>query len=98
MASLLTADEQPVLASDRDRTHGTLGEVVVNRQVPIFDVPVQRHPLVARIRCRLAEQALGLKRFLLQPLSEFFQQRCSMFPSFLQTSLALQPWVARSIS
>ena len=67
MAGRFAADEHPVLATDCDGTHGPFGSVVVDRQIAIFEISVERIPLIEGIRGRFAGQALRKKRFCIKP-------------------------------
>ena len=67
MAGRFAADKHPVLAADRDGPHGTFGGIVVDRQIAIFEISVQRIPLIERIRGRFAGQALRKKRLCIKP-------------------------------
>ena len=76
-----TSHEQPIFSSRGNRSHRTLCRVVVDRQVAILDVAIQRIPLVAsRGRC-LANQTLGQERLRFKPLLELIEQRTGMFCS-----------------
>ena len=48
-AGLWTSDEQPILAPDRHRLNGPFRDVVVDRPVAIFQIAIERRPLVARV-------------------------------------------------
>ncbi len=58
VAGGLAADEHPVFSSYGHRAHRPFGRVVIDRQVAVFEIAIQRSPLVERVRGRFARQAL----------------------------------------
>ena len=75
MAGRFAADEHPVLATDGDGTHGSLGRVVVNRQVTVVKRAIQRGPLIERVRRRFARQAFGKEHFGVELCLQIVQQQ-----------------------
>ena len=59
VAGRFAADEHPVHATNRHRTNGSSGSVIIDRQVAVFELAIQRGPLIERVRRRFAGQAFG---------------------------------------
>ena len=55
---LVRADEEPVAAADDLAAELELARVVVERQPPVVEEPLQRRALIARVADRLGERAL----------------------------------------
>ncbi len=75
MTRRLAADEEPVLAADDYLTHSSLGRVVVDREIAVVEITIQRGPLIQRVRRGFARQTLGKKHFSIEPLLQIIQQR-----------------------
>ena len=75
-ASVFSSDEKPVLSTKFERTHGVLGEVVVDLDFADMEVDFEAVPLVERVAHGVAQLALGEKAFcpllLLKETTNFF--------------------------
>ena len=74
VASIGTADEEPVLSSIGDGVHGSLGGVVVGREVAVFEVAIQSLPLVAGVCGGFADQAFREELLIVEPLLQVSQR------------------------
>ncbi|PHM64879.1 hypothetical protein Xekj_04317 [Xenorhabdus sp. KJ12.1] len=75
--------KQPILASGGERANIPLGNIIVNAEMPVFQVDYQFRPLVQRISDRRADDTFrqhALTRFG-QPVVEGFQNRRRFFLS-----------------
>ena len=74
LTAVITAEERPVAAADRDRAVGPLGRAVVDLQLAVLQKASQRLPLIQSVTHGRAGRALG-QDFLLQV-------RASTFPAW----------------
>jgi hypothetical protein len=76
-ASLVRADEQPVLAAERGALHLALGHVVVDRQEARFGIADQGSPVIESVADRFGHRTLGqhLRLLFQEPVVELIQDR-----------------------
>src|SRR5262249_57807616 len=72
LPAVITPEERPVAAADRDKAVGPLGRAVVNLQLAVLQKASQRLPLIQSVTHGRAGRALG-QDFLLQFEQVLFQ-------------------------